>query len=179
MCFRIVRILGNGNIKLVLADENNECNSKLITNTSSLIGGYTNEFNYTNLETNLTKWLNGETITTDNTNTTYTPKKNLSESKNIVEEKWCKETKEEITLECENTVTSKIGILTKEELIYAGSSIEGSNNNHYLVSEGEYMTYPILETIENNMGIRPSIVIDKEVLYATGDGTIDNPYIIY
>ena len=41
------------------------------------------------------------------------------------------------------------------------------------------MTYPILETIENNMGIRPSIVIDKEVLYATGDGTIDNPYIIY
>ena len=178
MCFRIVRILGNGNIKLVLADENNECNSKLITNTSSLIGGYTNEFNYTNLENNLIKWLNGETIITDNTNTTYTPKKNLSESKNIVEEKWCKETKEEITLECENTVTSKIGILTKEELIYAGSSIDGTNNNHYLVSEGEYMTYPILETIENNMGIRPSIVIDKEVLYRAGDGTIDSPYTI-
>ena len=66
MCFRIVRILGNGNIKLVLADENNECNSKLIKDTSSLIGGYTNEFNYTNLETNLTKWLNGEQITPDN-----------------------------------------------------------------------------------------------------------------
>ena len=94
MCWRIVRIQGDGNIKLVLADENNECNSKLITNTSSLIGGYKNEFNYTNLETNLTKWLNGETITTDNTNTIYTPKKNLNTSKNIVESKWCKETNE-------------------------------------------------------------------------------------
>ena len=40
------------------------------------------------------------------------------------------------------------------------------------------MTYPILETIENNMGIRPSIVIDKEVLYRAGVGTIDSPYTI-
>ena len=204
MCFRIVRILGNGNIKLVLADENNECNSKLITKTSSLIGGYTNEFNYTNLETNLTKWLNGETITTDNTNTIYTPKKNLSESKNIVEAEWCKETKEteEISLECkeENEITSKIGILTVDEIIYSGSSIEGDSLSHYLLSntESEYMTNSsqlIDDKIvkinvkdngriektesEKNIGIRPSIVIDKEVLYATGDGTIDNPYIIY
>ena len=41
------------------------------------------------------------------------------------------------------------------------------------------MTFPIKETIEKKIGIRPSIVIDKEVLYATGNGTIDNPYVIY
>ena len=40
------------------------------------------------------------------------------------------------------------------------------------------MTYPIEETIEKKIGIRPSIVIDKEVLYRAGDGTIDNPYTI-
>lgn len=203
MCFRIVRILGDGNIKLVLADENNECNSKLITNTSSLIGGYTNEFNYTNIETNLNKWLNGETITTDNTNTTYTPKRNLNSVNNIVETEWCKDTKdgETITLECKNVniVTSKIGALTLDEMIYAGSSIEETNYSHYLKhnAESEYITYTNKLTEEKvksiyvtknggieiedekMVGIRPSIVIDKEVLYASGDGTIDNPYVIY
>lgn len=203
MCFRIVRIQGDGNIKLVLADENNECNSKLIKNTSSLIGGYTNEFNNTNLETNLIKWLNGEQITTDNTNATYISKKNLNYSKNIIENKWCKETKEieEISFECkeENEITSKIGLLTLDEVIYAGSSMEGTNYNHYLKpnAESEYSIYTnkkLEEEIKNvyvktnggikidkeeMVGIRPSIVIDKEVLYATGNGTIDNPYVIY
>lgn len=203
MCFRIVRILGNGNIKLVLADENNECNSKLITNTSSLIGGYTNEFNYTNIEINLNKWLNGETITTDNTNTTYTPKRNLNNVDSIVNAEWCKGLLEDetITLECksENKVTSKIGVLSLDEMIYAGSSITGTNYSHYLKpnAESEYATYTnkVIEEVvnyvyvtkdggieisdEKMVGIRPSIVIDKDVLYATGDGTIDNPYVIY
>lgn len=203
MCFRIVRILGNGNIKLVLADENNECNSKLITNTSSLIGGYTNEFNYTNIEINLNKWLNGETITTDNTNTTYTPKRNLNNVDSIVNTEWCKGLLEDetVTLECksENKVTSKIGVLSLDEMIYAGLSITGTNYSHYLKhnAESEYVTYTnkVIEEVvnyvyvtknggieisdEKMVGIRPSIVIDKDVLYATGDGTIDNPYVIY
>ena len=39
------------------------------------------------------------------------------------------------------------------EIIYAGSSIDGANNNYYLVSnaESEYMTYPIEETIEKKI----------------------------
>lgn len=203
MCWRIVRIEENGNIKLILADEKNECNSKLITNTSSLIGGFTKEFNSTNLEINLTKWLNGETIITDNTKVIYTPKVSLKDSENIVENEWCKETKEtdEITLECndENKVISKVGTLTLDEIIYAGSSIEGTNYSYYLKNnaESEYMTYTKRQETEqikivyvknnggieiNNekmTGIRPSIVISSEVLYATGDGTIDNPYVIY
>ena len=65
-------------------------------------------------------------------------------------------------------------------MIYAGTSKDGENSNNYLLknAEGEYITYPIKEKEEKNIGIRPTIVIDKEVLYAAGDGTIDNPYII-
>ena len=77
--------------------------------------------------------------------------------------------------------------------------MEGTNYNHYLKpnAESEYSIYTnkkLEEEIKNvyvktnggikidkeeMVGIRPSIVIDKEVLYATGNGTIDNPYVIY
>lgn len=104
-----------------------------------------------------------------------------------------------ITFECLNTFyRGNIGLLTIDEVIAAGASIDGKNQNYYLYNAsfdtGYYtMTsakkgyYPFLIDKDGsiktdspstlNRGIRPVINIAKNVVF-TGTGTSDNPYVL-
>lgn len=98
-----------------------------------------------------------------------------------------------------NSTSSKIGLITVDEVIYAGGILNEDNKSYYLYNEkidNYWWTsnlakaktndfYPFSVNIQGkivqgisgtlNRGLRPVINLDKKVK-VSGDGTIDNPY---
>ncbi|MBR1416550.1 MAG: hypothetical protein IJ572_01885 [Bacilli bacterium] len=209
MDWKIVRINGNSSIRLVLDSvlDNyyayNDNNDEVENYTTKLI------YNNSKVKNELESWLNT----------------NLQEySKYIVDSVFCEDTSvlnEENsilylnnynriftdntpTLTCMgNKISSKIGLLTADEVEFAGAYQKASNNNYFLHSNNintSWWTmsgsqvlerYNAVDAISVNkdgslsfdkkistpMGIRPVISIDSNTV-VVGDGTIDNPYII-
>lgn len=101
------------------------------------------------------------------------------------------------TLDFGGIYTSKVGVLSADEVAFAGGVHNVNNYNYYLYngenfytsSGAEYYNYTAyVITVTNNgamgiaptnsgLGIRPVINLDS-VLTVSGAGTIDNPYII-
>ena len=192
--FKIVRINGDGSVKLVL-DENIEQLTK-----------YTEDENFSfkksTIYSTLNNWINenlgkysiylsnqkycNDTLLNDNTFYTYT---RITED-NIP------------SLVClSEKITSKVALLTVDEVLFAGATINNDNKSFYLYNENitsdVYLMssakmvnntyYPfVLSTtgkiISNVPGdylrsLRPVITIIKTAM-VTGTGTIDDPYIL-
>ena len=104
------------------------------------------------------------------------------------------------TLKCNGeTFNSKIGALTADEVVFAGGKAGTSNPNYYLVNSSYYWRtlslYYFLGTSDlafgvngngsvsgfnvfNNYFVRPAVSLNTGVKISSGDGTIENPYII-
>ncbi len=201
-CFRIVGILGDGSIKLILANDglcvNSNTNTGIIGNTSYSINNDVNFIsNYdVDLKRYLERWIENKTFN------------------NIITAEWCNDTyvvgigsfgsfsrisKSSPSLKCTNRIIeSNVGVLTSDEVAISGSILEENNklsktylnqnaiSKWWTMSPKEYNNIFIYDgntgllssTNANNelINIRPVIVINKNVSYIKGDGTINNPY---
>ena len=259
MCFRIVRIQGDGSIKITLADRDHECNSSDYT-TSSTDSAFisTDTYSYkmtpsntiddlkyetSDLKTILEAWLYGGSYTIGSIKETF--EKKIDNSK-LIETEWCNDmsisekkyydenynktddatkaiyseydygaydrmyTKKTPTLKCnmkglDNTVSlkikSKIGLLTADEVAFAGGSYLKNNLVYYLKDNGNkpywtmspsYLYYDgnaIVWFVGTNgnlsdnfvyrsRSVRPVIALRSDVQITSGNGTQANPYII-
>ena len=90
---------------------------------------------------------------------------------------------------------SYISVLSADEVILAGYTTKNSSNNYlssnknwwtssisYQSLDKEYMFYVgenlLTENEDSMLGIRPTITLNSSVLYDTGNGTKNSPYII-
>ena len=93
-----------------------------------------------------------------------------------------------------------IGLITADEMIYAGGSRMVNNDEYYLYTGNRYWTmtpfyflnansgaynwgiYSLGDsrygTVNNSFGVRPVINLKSTVVISQGDGTADNPYIV-
>lgn len=196
--WRIVKVNGNGTVKVILDDvieKSSVYDEKLNNKIDNL-----NKKNNNKIYSTLDDWYQN----------------NLKDfDKYISLSKFCNDlTKENETMSNYNrinvlnnptfnclgkTYSSKIGILTVDEVIYAGASLNGINNNYYLYNDSikdswwtqsafkdsveglyYYEISPNGEILLNSTGdvsknIRPVINLMKNV-EVTGAGTKENPY---
>ena len=90
-----------------------------------------------------------------------------------------------------------VGLLSSDEVVYAGGSSFKANKSYYLYTGNEYWTltpngygtYAYYLSVRPDgaigggyiaysWGIRPSISLKNNTLYTTGDGTKENPYVV-
>lgn len=95
-------------------------------------------------------------------------------------------------------LTYPVALLTADEVVLAGAKWQTSHSNFYLYTgqswwalSPTYFTsnnaheFPLdsagylnSNTVRYSLGVRPSISLKKEIDYISGDGTVNNPYII-
>ena len=165
MCFRVLRIEGDGSTKLVLHNQNNDCT--------------TEDWNIGN--------------TTFNNESIYTEFKNKLQTSNLKETIYCNQNNETPTLLCneENIIKSYVNALSKDELIFAGSIPSTKNDslfikgNYWLITSDNELGYSLtnngsINAIDKNTELanRPSIVLNKDTLITSGKGTQTEPYIV-
>ncbi len=205
MLFRIVRINGDNTIRLVLDDVIDSSkyvksiNSSNYLNNSILSNSYIKEV--------LDIWYNNNLINYDN----YIATSNFCYDNNF----YLQSEEEDLTnsyeriyvsntpkLECTDGIdVLKIGLLTIDEVIYAGGSKDFNNTNYYLYNENINNSWWTMSTskivsrnnivnnfiinsdssidylgkLTNEYYIRPVISLNKDVK-VTGNGTIEEPY---
>lgn len=203
MCFRIVRILGNGNIKLILEDANNTCENlnDTITNTYEtdklFFADFNNDnsYNFKNITDDNKLYLANESW---NNLTTKDIKYNdldeiLTESDleictkdNTCEYNYNLNKIED--LKFENPINSIFGSLSYKEVKIIGDNSYLNNNKFNLIELSNYKNntdYRYIyennklttELVSTKYNYRPSIVLNSNIT-VTGNGTISNPYII-
>ncbi len=194
LLFRIVRINGDGSIKLVLND-----------NLENLSAYYEEHINLDNsvIINSLKNWL----ITS------------LGEYNNIVAtQKYCNDltktdnaylANERLTVDniptfycLSDSYSSKVALLTADEIVYAGGVYGLSNENYYLYNDNTSANaFTMTSAFENGdatyfvfslasdgsltttagtaiAGVRPVITINKTAAVVSGNGTVNNPYIL-
>ena len=112
------------------------------------------------------------------------------------------------TLKCSNTndiYTTKVGLINIDEVIFSGAAVGDMNNNsYYLYSGQDYWTMSPSQYIVDGvisyaymfrvaaagslsagsnvdwsaLGVRPVINLSADVTISSGDGTMENPYVI-
>lgn len=203
MCFRIVRILGNGNIKLILEDANNTCENlnDTITNTYETDKLFFDDFNSDNL-------YNFKNITDDNklylANESWNNLTTKDTKYNVLDEILTESDLETCTkdntceynynlnkiedLKFENSINSIFGSLSYKEVKLIGDNSYLNNNKFNLIELSNYKNntdYRYIyednklttELVSTKYNYRPSIVLNSNITI-TGNGTISNPYII-
>ncbi len=203
MCFRIVRILGNGNIKLILEDANNTCEnlSETINNTYETDKLFFDDFNSDNL-------YNFKNITDDNklylANESWNNLTTKDIKYNSLDEILTESDLEICTknntceynynlnkiedLKFENPINSIFGSLSYKEVKIIGDNSYLNNNKFNLIELSNYknnIDYRYIyennklttELVSTKYNYRPSIVLNSNIT-VTGNGTISNPYII-
>lgn len=192
--WRIVRINGDGTVKLVLNGETNSISNYYNTDDT--------DFSYEKSAINkyLENWYN----------------ENITDEEYIANSKFCNDINYDEsntynaytrifvnkipTLNCLGTIfSSNIGLLTIDEIIFAGANTTDTNNNYYLYNKNISNTWYTMSAakssnktlnlfmvdtsgkininISGNLyrGVRPVINLVKNV-QVTGNGTIDEPY---
>ena len=95
-------------------------------------------------------------------------------------------------------LTYPVGLISSDEVMYAGGVSNTSNNRYYLYTDQYYWTLSPYEysltyadgiivsssggtsfnSVYNNYGIRPVISLKSTDVVVSGDGTSTNPYVI-
>lgn len=183
MCYRIVRILGNGNIKLVLEDKSNTCetsksNDYIVDTLDNFYNSITSKKILVNNE-----WCS-DTINKYDVNT-FNP---TNGTDNYLYEGALKISNNEFNFECSVTNKTNVSLLSIDEIL---SSNLKENQPSYLKGTSPYTLlnkYGVISGVEKNIvidndkvieseltSLRPSIVINKN-LNVTGNGTYEDPY---
>ena len=163
--WRIIAIDANG-IKIITEE-----------NQTSLVWG--NKTNYD--KSYIYKWLNENIFL-----------KSLDEPDKISDSKWCNSGIDITNYDCQEETTAKVGLITTEEYLRAGGINSYLNNKSYfwtINTSNDQLAYYIHNEggINNNVGandslhsygVRPVLYLDKDILYTTGDGSKEKPYVI-
>lgn len=196
--WRIIRINGDNTVKLIL-DENAEELTEYYTSTDNNYFAYVN----TNIKSYLSNWYQSNLApyekfiasgkVCDNSQYTGTDDYIFQASQRLLVD-------HNPTFNClGSSISTKISIITADEVEYAGGLVGVSNTNYYLYNQDIYNPswtitpskgsnrefYPFTVSVngaleENNIGsvkrgVRPVINIVKDVP-VTGKGTKDEPY---
>lgn len=196
--WRIIRINGDNTVKLIL-DENAEELTEYYTSTDNNYFAYVN----TNIKSYLSNWYQNNLASyekfiasgkvCDNSQYTGTDDYIFQASQRLLVD-------HNPTFNClGSSISTKISIITADEVEYAGGLVGVSNTNYYLYNQDIYNPswtitpskgsnrefYPFTLSVngaleENNIGsvkrgVRPVINIVKDVP-VTGKGTKDEPY---
>ena len=203
--FRIVRINGDNSIRLVSEDTigNYAFNTNPLDWTVG-VGALAN-YGVSTLNNELTLWMNTELVDYSNyfVDGDYCIDTDFSY---VINESYYNRAYERIyvdgapMLSCDNKYTGKIGLLSVDEVVYAGAFKNNINKKYYLYNENiedGYLTLTGLFwnnnmtminvnsngslgdgiTVNEKYGIRPVINISAGAK-VRGDGTKDNPYVI-
>lgn len=198
LTWRIVKINTNGTVKLIL-------DSEVDTLTNYYSDNLKYDFENSDIIETLNYFYSSKLSSYDNyiASYKYCNDNSLVDSTNHVFAAYNRVVNDSVaTYYCTgDEVTSKIGLITIDEVMYAGASNSGSNADFYLINDslGNYFYtmsgadfsddyyYPF--TISSSgeisysvkgteyIALRPVINILKDVL-VTGTGTIDDPYIM-
>ena len=102
-----------------------------------------------------------------------------------------------IDLDCDNVIDDKVGLMSVDEILMVGYGRNGTyktyldansgfysmsiysnkNNKARVVNLDEYAAKDSV-TIDTSLGVRPVITINGNVGFSSGDGSIQNPYVL-
>ncbi len=204
--WRIVKVNGDGSVKLILNNYLEEKVNYYDDNSEKTIEEKLN-FLQSNVNKTLEDWykynLNGyekyittakycvddSVVNSDGTNTYYLGYSRLLTDYNQVNN--C----------LGNQYSSKIGLISADEAVFAGASKNGANTEFYMYTPGKDYSWWTLTPASNNnsaityfeidqtgilknestgnfyRGLKPVINLNKKT-YVSGKGTLDNPYLI-
>ena len=110
----------------------------------------------------------------------------------LSESNWCDESVDVNNYNCNNKLSNSIGLISTKEYLDAGGvnsylndnsyfwtiNYDSDNRGYFVNNKGEINN--IVNTGDNyfSYGIKPVITLSTDLLYVSGDGTIDNPYVI-
>lgn len=206
LTWRIVKINGDGSIKLILNDYIEETSNFYNTDNTNTIENKL-DFSGTNINNTLKNWyqinLNGyekyiasskycidDSIgQIDGTNTYY-----LGYSRLLIDYN-------QVNTCLGSKYNSRIGLLTADEAVFAGASKNAENKSYYLYTAGKDQSWWTMTPASNDStnityfeigtngtlksesigsyyrGVKPVINLVKKT-YVSGTGTIDDPYIV-
>ncbi|MCI8575506.1 MAG: hypothetical protein HFI09_03460 [Bacilli bacterium] len=195
LTWRIVKINGDGTIKLILNDLINN-NTQFYKEQFDLV------FETSNIYQELTSWYNSTLNNFDHLIANYrfcTDATNGETGYSSITRIY---TNKDPIFQCLGTTnTAKIGLLTADELSFAGANNKGSNENFYLYNENIKSGWWTMSPAKNNdgaisyieiqkngqlnsgtngvlfRGVRPVINIIKKAT-VSGTGSLDNPYVV-
>lgn len=202
MCFRIVKINGDGTIKIILEDKNNLC-----ANTSLDYSINNSSYNISNIddfENNLSQYIKN----ISNTNSCIDDKKYSDElGNNIIEDilnynTYYYETYNRLitkrleNIKCSTNLGRYSSLLSADEYILAGGSNKLKNNEFYLKTNddnywlqspayyenGKNYQYAIIDgvitavDVNTPLNYRPVLNLKAGVLYKQGNGSKENAY---
>ena len=153
MCFKAYRIEGDASVRLILENVDNDC----IFNNYDI--GKSNIDNETILDNFLEK---------------------LSIDK-LKKTKYCTTESDKYTLVCDGFKEDYIGSISKNELMFSGYSLDG---NYWLSNKSDNEKYALIDNEiklldqSNLVSNRPVITLNTSNLIKSGNGSINNPYII-
>ena len=106
--------------------------------------------------------------------------------------KWCNDTVELENYSCSNTIDDYVGLLSTKDYLQAGGKNSYLNNEtyywtinqdkdgnvFYVNNEGSINNIYRKEEMYYSYGVRPVITLKEDIGIVSGDGSIDNPFII-
>jgi len=163
LLYRIISIDENG-IKLILNDS-----------ITTLVYGVKDLY----IDSNINNYLNNTLINNFN-------------KEELVSSKWCNNPVDVNNYECNIEIDNYIGLLTSKEYLKAGGKDSYLNNNTYfwlinttleneklyVNSNGGINNKDRIEDEYLSYGVRPVIVVKRDIENLKGDGSIDKPYVI-
>jgi hypothetical protein len=209
--YRIVRINGNGNVRLIM---DNALPNKLPYNSNSLIEGADTKtlatYEGSSLESELIGWYNQELAGYDSvidydifcTDLDFIITDETINRYSVSYERIYNEKSPSFTCSENNISRSKIGLITADEIIYAGGNINKANKSYYLYKKelsSNYLTMTSYYINSNNnvtmMNVKPTGELGEGILVTNnslirpvininsrakvkGTGTDIDPYII-
>ena len=207
LMFRIVRINGDGSVRLVLDNtlEDNSYYLRRINKTNEYLNNMI--FDNSDIKKVLDEWYNTNLLSVDN----YIASSNFCYDNAFYlqnESEYFTNSYDRIyvsnaaSLNCQEGIyVGKVGLLSIDEVIYAGASKDDTNNSYYLynpsilnnwwtmssskvnIQSNNVNNYLITSgggidlegKLNSSYGIRPVISLDKSVK-VSGAGTLENPY---
>ena len=186
MCWRIVRIEGDGSTKLILEDISTECNSSSYTGNWS--GGKMVAFGYdSDYQIDFLNYSGGLADSLKSFQTTLSSKLITGKSLNdyLKIDDWCYDTKgayqriytdKKPSLKCTGNKLKKykdntdmyVGLLTADEISFAGATTNSANYTHYLMNS--YAKNLPQHSFWYTLSLKPAndvIVLDEKGKYDT------------
>ena len=207
LMFRIVRINGDGSVRLVLDNtlEDNSYYLRRINKTNEYLNNMI--FDNSDIKKVLDEWYNTNLLSVDN----YIASSNFCYDNAFYlqnESEYFTNSYDRIyvsnaaSLNCQEGIyVGKVGLLSIDEVIYAGASKDDTNNSYYLYNPSILNNWWTMSSskvnaqsnnvnnylitsgggidlegkLNSSYGIRPVISLDKSVK-VSGMGTLENPY---
>lgn len=199
VCYYVIRTTDEGNIRLLyngeLTEEGCKSDNKLIGD--SVFNSDISNANYEDSEIRsvLLNWYNENLIQYDDSIVA-----GYCSDTRMVDGEYYNKIKSEngiIDLDCNNVINDKVGLMSVDEILMVGYGRNGTYKSYLDANKGFYSMsiysnksnkaravsideYAAKDSVllDTSLGVRPVITIKGNVGYSSGDGSIQNPYVI-